>query len=192
MFYWTVGRHRVVLTDDEEDELPAKAGFNAEETIDVRIAHPGGDRLEKRLGAYLESYAARAPDEFRAEYIERRGSGPEALPTLHALVDAYTLAHGRAVWGVAAELDALDRIGLALWLGRRPDAIYITLTVPTRRWFRKKLVPTGLIAFPSAEIEMFAGNYNSFVLTTSRMSVLFSSDFVRVVSRPDSADDDLP
>lgn len=192
MFYWKVGRHQIVLTEAEESKLLERAGFSASERIAFFVATPKGRALQQRAALFLEDYASRNPAEFYRDYVERRGSGPEALDVLRALVDAYQLTTGRAIWGAPRDLDLPDKVGLAAWLGRRPDAVSITLTVPTTRMFRKRTEPVGLLAFPSAEIEKFVGTGESFLLITSRMSVHFGGAMVRVVSLPDFADDELP
>ncbi len=192
MFYWSISGLQIVLTDTEERQLQDEAGFTGEDRFNYLIATPEADKLEKRLGLFLEDYAREKPDEFHLRFVRRLGAGVEALDDLRALVDAYERTTGRAAWGAPDHLDSVDRLGLAAWLSKRPDAVTITLLQPTRRFFRRGLEVTGIVAFPSAEIEKFAGTGDSFVLITSTMSVHFGHNLVRVTSLPDCNDDDLP
>jgi hypothetical protein len=186
MFFWTVSGRQIVLTDDEEKELPRRAGFSASESIGVMIADERGRKLQKRLGAYLEAYAASQPQEFFQEYVDRRGYGPQDLQVLQALVHAYGITHRRAVWGVVPGISIVDQGAMGLWFARRPDVAYITLTAPTRTWLLRRAVhPIGLLGFPGADIEKIAGTSDQFVLITSRMSIRFGPDAVRIFSLPD-------
>jgi hypothetical protein len=187
MFYWKVQGRHVVLTDAEEAELLRRAGLTAEERIGFRIRGAGGDELQKRVGKWLEDYARREPRNFELAYVERRGKGPEDLPRLQALVEAYGLTTGRAFWGWPDNISISDSLGAALWLSKRTDAAFITLTRPARRWGRRRHEPTGLLAFSGAEIEKFAGNAEGFVLVTRSMAIRFNSELVRIISIPPSA-----
>ena len=190
MFYWKVHGRHVVLTDAEESRLLERAGLSAPEQIAFRIANGRGDVLGRRVGAWLEGYARNEPRLFELDYVERRGNGPEHVAELRALVEAYKLTTGRAVWGWRDEVAMADNIGAALWLGKRPDAIFLALTRPRRRWLRHCYELIGLLGFAAAEIEHFAGNERGFVLITSGMSLSFGPDLVRFISLPDAGDED--
>ena len=72
----------MVLTDEEEDAILERAGLTLDERVDFRIATPDGDRLQERVGKYLEAYARKDPQRFELEFVRRSGAGPQHLAEL--------------------------------------------------------------------------------------------------------------
>jgi hypothetical protein len=189
MFYWKVGDRAIVLTDDEEQELLERAGFTSAERVDFRIATAEGNRLQARLGRFLEEYQRTNPREFELEFVKRSGLGPQHLPHLRALVDSYTLTHGRLKWGAPATENWHEQSGSALWLAKRPDVVSLTLLAPVRRWFRREWDVIGQVSFPGAEIERFYGNGSALFIATSRIVIRCGEDYVQVIQTPDDESD---
>ena len=187
MFYWTVSGREIVLTDTEENELMHRAGFTPSERIGFFIV-VGGRRspLQGRLGRFLEDYAARDPMGFELEFVRRSGVGPEHLPELRALIDAYTRTHGRLQWGAPPAAGLWGRLGRALWLSGRPDVLSLTIMHPVRPWLRRRWEVVGQISFPSAEIERFYGNGSSLFIATSRMIIRAGDNHVEILQLPDN------
>jgi hypothetical protein len=186
MFYWTVGNREIVLTDAEETELMFRAGFTASERIDFFIQVGSQmNPLHARLGKYLEEYAARDAVQFELEFVRRSGSGPEHLPELRALIDAFYRTTGRLRWGSMQAPDWFQGIGPALWTDGRPDAFALTLLKPVRRLFRRRFEVMGEISFLSAGIERFYGNGSSFFLATERVVLRAREDFVQMIEVPE-------
>lgn len=187
MFYWRVGPVEVVLTDEEEDAILVRVGLTARERVDFRIATSDGDRLQERVGKYLEDYARRDPNQFELEFVRRSGMGPEHLAELRALIDAYSRTIGRLRWGGPNSPGALDGFGRKLWLGSRPDVVDLTMLQPSRRWFRKRWDVVGRISFAAAEIERFHGTGNSLFIATSAMMIRADDTLVEILHFPEDA-----
>lgn len=185
MFYWTVNGREIVLTDAEENEIMHRAGFTATERVGFFIVVRGKrSPLQDRLGRFLEEYAARDPRAFELEFVRRSGVGPEHLPELRALIDAYTRTHGRLRWGAPPAAESSEHIDHGLWLHGRRDIVSLTIMHPVRRWLRNTWEVAGSISFPSAEIERFYGNGTSLFIATSRMMIRAGGSYIQIIQLP--------
>ena len=181
MFYWTVGRSQIVLTDGEELELLHDVGSTAEDRVGYMCDREDRRRLEKKMGSYLRQMARRDPEQFHRRFLDRRGVGPAALSMLRVLVEAYARTTRRALWGLVEDFDSADRIAAATWLKGEWSAV----TILDRRLLQRyrSLRPAAIVAFPNDHLEKVTGTPQEFLMITRTLSVRFSPDRVRVFAR---------
>jgi hypothetical protein len=184
MFYWQVGRHYVVLTDQEEDELLAQVETSAVKRAEYMFSASARRRLERQMGKRLDRLA-RNEAEFHLRYVQRIGHGARALPVLRVLLDGYARTTRRAAWGLLDDLTTGDAMAAAVWLNPEPDTTFIPLLEPLRFQRFRRLRPIGVIGFATKTLEKVMGTTEEFVAITSQLSIRFGREGIRLFARQD-------
>jgi DNA-binding PadR family transcriptional regulator len=174
MFHWHKGNLYVVLSNREEDELLRLVSDGARDRALYLLSRKDRKRLESRMFSHLDRLLKADPHEFHRRYVDRSGTGPEAVEQLELLLEGYSRVVHRAFWENADRRRSIpDDLPLTSSLTGITDACHIVIMKPIW-WDRLPVRKLARLTVPVDSIERVVGRSDHFHLVTKFVHVEFS------------------